>query len=506
MFSAFLEKYKDNILGVVSCFDRIIISGTMPGWRYPGAMKFFLLKHKIKFVDYTKFAKSVRDKINAQMETLSAKTRVPIIYIRSPRLVNKENTVKKIISEKNLKQGIVAIFSIMESCDGYQTTWNKITHTGDVRARSSKCLHYYLYFLDKYLGLCFIRIPTWLPCKVQLYFNGHNLLAYKLRKNRIMYILQDNVFTYLSDFQKAQKLSDKISAGNLHSGLKAFMRRYLPVFAEYRQWPEWTFTQAEYATDIVFKDKHRMKHLYDELILRCIHLVKPGNIATFFNRSLAAHYEQEVTTHYNKMIHGTRVKHAIGANSVKMYDKAPGVLRIETTVNNIKAFRIYRMVKTRQRTITWKKAEMKKSIYSIHPLRKECTAVNSRYLDFLASFDDTSAGRMNLEQLSNPLKDNGRSVKGINFFDKQEQDVLIAVHCGSNALNGIRNKTLRENLGDNYSSAKVSRILTRLRKHNLIEKVPNTHCYHLTKLGLSTIPCGLYIRELELPAILSKVA
>lgn len=506
MFSDFHTKYNDIILGTLSCFDRMLISGTNPEWRFPEAMKCYLLKNRIKFKEYAQFAKSVRDKIKANIETLSTKSKVPVDYIKTPRLVNKENLVKSRIAEKNLKHGIVAIFSVMENCDGYKTSWDDTTYTGDVHFRSSKCLHYYVYFLDRYLGLCFLRIPTWLPCKLQVYFNGHDLLACKLRKNRIGYTLQDNVFTHISNFKKAQKLSDSIRAKDLHKWLNSFMKQYLPVFAEYRQRQEWTLTQTEYATDIVFKDKERMKHLYDELILRCIHLVKPGNIATFFNRPLAAHYQQEVTTHYNKMIHGTRVKHTIGANSVKMYDKAPGVLRIETTVNNIKAFRIYRMVKTRQGTTIWKKADMKKSIYSIHPLRKECRSVNSRYLNFLASFDDTSQGRMNLEKLSNPRKDNGRSVKGINFFDKQEQEVLIAVHCGSNALNGIRNKTLRETLGENYSSAKVSRILTRLRKLNLIEKEPNTHRYQLTKLGLSTIPCGLYIRELELPAILNKVA
>lgn len=506
MFSDFHQKYNDIIQGTLSCYDRMIISGTMPGWRYPGAMKSFLLKKKLKFVDYPKFAKTIGEKIRSQMESISKKSEVPIVYIKSPRKVNKENYVRNIITEKNLKQGVVAIFSVMETCEGYQTTWDKATQTGDVHGRTSKCLHYYLYFLDRYLGLCFIRIPTWLPCKLQVYFNGHNLLANKLRKNRIGFTLQDNVFTHISDFQKAQKLSNSIRAKDLHNWLKVFIKKYLPVFAEYHQYPEWTITQAEYATDIVFKDPERFGFLYEELILRCIHLIKPGNIATFFNRPLAAHYEGEVTTHYNKMIHGTRVKHTIGANSVKMYNKTKVVLRIETTINNINAFRIYRNVRTREGKTTWKKAAMKKNIYSIHPLRKECTAVNSRYLDFLASFDDTSQGRMTLEQLSTPVRDKERSVKGINFFDKQDQQVLVAIHSGSNSLNGIRNKTLRETLGDTYNSAKVSRILTRLMKHQLIEKVPNTHCYKLTKRGLSTIPCGLYIKELALPAILSKVA
>jgi len=43
----------------------------------------------------------------------------------------------------------------------------------------SKCLHYYFYFIDKELDLCYLRVPTWIPLRLQFYINGHNLLAHK---------------------------------------------------------------------------------------------------------------------------------------------------------------------------------------------------------------------------------------------------------------------------------------------------------------------------------------
>jgi hypothetical protein len=49
----------------------------------------------------------------------------------------------------------------------------------------SKCLHYYFYFIDDQLGLCSVRVPTWLPWRLQIYFNGHNWLAAQLRKRNI---------------------------------------------------------------------------------------------------------------------------------------------------------------------------------------------------------------------------------------------------------------------------------------------------------------------------------
>ena len=37
-------------------------------------------------------------------------------------------------------------------------------------------------FIDKELGLCYLRVPTWAPFRLQFYMNGHNLLASKLQK------------------------------------------------------------------------------------------------------------------------------------------------------------------------------------------------------------------------------------------------------------------------------------------------------------------------------------
>jgi hypothetical protein len=44
------------------------------------------------------------------------------------------------------------------------------------------------------------------PFRLQFYFNGHNLLANRLRENGIAFILLDNAFTVSADFSAAQKL------------------------------------------------------------------------------------------------------------------------------------------------------------------------------------------------------------------------------------------------------------------------------------------------------------
>ena len=51
-----------------------------------------------------------------------------------------------------------------------------------VKSKSGKCLHYYFYFLDPELGLTYVRVPTWAPYRLRVYFNGHHWLASRLQQ------------------------------------------------------------------------------------------------------------------------------------------------------------------------------------------------------------------------------------------------------------------------------------------------------------------------------------
>ena len=56
---------------------------------------------------------------------------------------------------------------------------------------TSKCLTDYFYFIDPELGLCFVRVPTWAPFMLTIYFNGHAWLATQLKARGLEYELRD---------------------------------------------------------------------------------------------------------------------------------------------------------------------------------------------------------------------------------------------------------------------------------------------------------------------------
>ena len=49
----FIDRHRHQITGVLSCFDRVIITGTLPQIAYAGAMESFLRSRDIRLFDYT---------------------------------------------------------------------------------------------------------------------------------------------------------------------------------------------------------------------------------------------------------------------------------------------------------------------------------------------------------------------------------------------------------------------------------------------------------------------
>jgi hypothetical protein len=189
----------------------------------------------------------------------------------------------------------------------------------------AKCLHYYFYFIDEELGLCYLRVPTWAPFRLQFYFNGHNQLAAKLRKKGIEHRLVDDVFTEINDYARAQTLVDDLSIKSLHRTLDRMARQCCRVVRHFPMGIHWSLMQIEYATDIVFKSREVLAPLYDQCVRTAIHALKADDIATFLGRKLDPRYEGEVGNDFHLRVEGTRIKHHMGRVSIKMYDKlGPG--------------------------------------------------------------------------------------------------------------------------------------------------------------------------------------
>ena len=498
------DQYANEIKGILSCYDRIVITGTVPHICYAKGMTDWLYAHKIRIFDYPKFADPIRHKIRENAERISKETGVEIEHINK-RHIRKEDVVKKVLKKRGSHPGLVHIITSMESCESYKPWHDKRTHKTFLKPNTGKCLHYYFYFIDETLGLCYVRVPTWCPFRLQIYFNGHNWLASRLNKEGLNYTPLDNAFIDIDDFGRAQELADELRIQALHRLLDSFSEVFCPVHDIFNEHYHWSIMQAEYATDIVFKKQSTLQPLYDELIKTAIHTVKPENIATFLGRKLVPQYQDEMGNRYNIRLQGSRIKHTMGSVSIKMYDKFQQILRIETTINKVSFFKHYRTVEHRDGRKEKKVAPLKKNIYSLAPLKDLLKASNKRYLEFISGFVTNIDNRSRLNRISEPVKENGRNYKGFNLFDKSDLKLLMIIARGEHCISGFQNKSLRRFL-TNKTCGQVSRILKRLRLHGLIRKIKGTYKYYLTNLGKQLIVATMRIKEYVIIPSLSEIS
>ena len=79
--AALTERYAANLHGVLSCYDRIIVTGTLPGACYAGGMTSFLYSRGIRIFDYPRFAKPLRERIRRRAQEVCEALGVQIEHV-----------------------------------------------------------------------------------------------------------------------------------------------------------------------------------------------------------------------------------------------------------------------------------------------------------------------------------------------------------------------------------------------------------------------------------------
>jgi len=498
--SSLVDRHRAKIAGVLSCFDRVVMQGTLPRLCYADGMTRYLHDHDIRIFDYPRWAEPLREQIRENMERLSREHGVAIEYVPKTS-TRKEKLVAGVLAARGEHPGLVHILSAMETCPSYYPWHDKKTGRTALRPKTGKCLHYYVYFIDEQLGLCYVRVPTWCPFRLQVYFNGHNVLAAKLRAADIGFRMLDNAFVEVGDLDAAQALADDFDIARLHAALDRFACRYCSIVDTLGQSYHWSIMQVEYSTDVIFRSQTDLEPIYEAISRAAVLAVKADNVATFLGRKLHPNYRDEVGNDFSTRIQGTRIRHHMGPASIKMYDKAAIVLRIETTANDVTFFKHHRMVEQKDGTRVFKLAPVRKTIYSLPDLRNLLAAANRRYLDFISTLEDPSAGTKILQKVAEPAAENGRNYRGFNFFSADDDLVFSAIVRGEFTISGLRNKDLRKHM-PGKTPGWISRCLKRLRVHRLIKRIGRTYKHYVTELGRRVVLTGVKLREMVIiPAL-----
>ncbi|HEY9151643.1 MAG TPA: hypothetical protein VIN60_02065 [Anaerolineales bacterium] len=381
----------------------------------------------------------------------------------------------------------------------------------EVVRRLRKCLHYYLYYLDREFGLMHIGLQSWFPFDIQIYWNGREWLAQQLDRRHITYERYDNKLTHIADLETAQALCERFVGRKWLRVLRAFARRVNPLLATIRKvgFGEyyWSLDQAEYATDVFFRDRTTLEALLPSLLELSMTTFSAEDVLRFLGRKLHGRFQGQVTTDSKKRPEGRRIKHRMKGNSLKWYDAA-NILRIETTINQPREFRVLRLVETRQgRKRHW--VPMGKGVANLWRYAQVGRQANNRYLNALAYAQPTGKAVAELEGLCHPNIQQEKRYARFNPVTQADCALFSAVLAGEHALNGFRNKNLQAHLypkpaktplEQHQRSAHVARLVAKLRGHGLISKVKDSRLYRPTSRGTRLMSAAIQCRNKTFPA------
>jgi len=280
------------------------------------------------------------------------------------------------------------------------------------------------------------------------------------------------------------------------AALTAIARRLNPLHdAIFEPWPMdyyWSAYQTEWATDVVFENPKPLASIYPTLVRHATHHFQSPDVMRFLGRKAHGCFTGELTTSFKDRPEGVRVKHWVRGNSVKMYDKAGNVLRVETTIARTNDFKVFRPPHDNPRgRLAWK--PLRKGVADLHRRAEVSQRSNERYLDALAAVEDTTPCARVFDAVSRPVVDDRRRYRALRIGDRADLDILRAISRGEFATAGFRNRDIRL-LTDPASckeppdvrrrvAARISRRLRLLRAHGIIRKVPKTLRYMLTQRG-----------------------
>jgi len=517
----FLSVHQDTILGTLTMFDRLIFKGHLTGLFPQGAFARFLWRQGVLLKEFKPYVETATQKMKARAQEVASEAGRPYLYLASATTKasgqSKEDLARCMAERDGVTEGLVCVFSVLEPCTSFGVQGNRQSQKLEVVRRRRKCLHFYFYILDPELGFMHVRVQSWFPFEVQVYINGHEWLALEMDRQGIGYERYDNCFLRIDNVAAVQALCERFAHRRWPRVLNTFARRVNPLlttiqhsgFGEYY----WVIDQCEVATDVMFRDRASLAALMPDLFEHATLHFSAEDVMRFLGRKLHGNFKGEVTTDRKKRPEGRRVKHRMKRNSIKMYDKLT-VLRIETTINNPREFKVLRVVKTEGgRKRRW--LPMGKGVANFWRFWQVGIQSNGRYLEALAQAEKKGEAVQTLGDLCRSRVKNGKRYAKFNPVTAQDCSLFAAVMNGEHALNGFRNRGLQAHLYDRPVAdpqdakrrcARVSRLIAKLRGHGLVAKVPGARLYRVTPHGYRVMSAALSFRNADFPRRFRKAA
>lgn len=306
-----ISRFADKIMGVLSGFHRLVFRGHLLPLMRDGGIHAFLNYAGVRLLDFKDFVLNTSNAIKQAAFAEAEAANRPIRYLESSR-TSKEDLARKLLKQHLVDEGLVCLFKTVEPCMSFEYHRSPDEHERGLKLRTRKCRHIYEYFIHPVFGFMNARLQTW----------------------------------FAPPQATAQRLLDKQLDTDWPRALTQVAHWLTPLHQQiFASWPMdyyWSAFQTEWATDLLFDEPPALAAVYPALVHYAMDCLHSDDFMRFLGRKLTGKFKGELITSFKNRPEGVRVKHSVAGNSIKMYDKACSVLRIENTIGNVTPFKVLR--------------------------------------------------------------------------------------------------------------------------------------------------------------------
>jgi hypothetical protein len=465
----------------IECVDRVLLNGYVKYLQMAGGVVNFIREQKGMPIPSPKVLYEMTQRYHTAVKAFAEAEGLAVYKFKKGE--KKEEVAKAHLAKFEGQSGVVLIGKAQEKASAFSGRRadredGKVWF--DYRRRTVNVTHYYFYILDEEFGLGFIKVCSYLPFEVKVCFNGHEWAKQQLRQEGIEFESLANGFASCAEPDRLQEICHSLSAEKIQA--------YFDHWVDKLPWPltgteraagyehRLSIWQLEVSRTQIFIDPAQGRALVETIIHDNLDLGRPERVSLLFERAVTKATPSEF--HTRVLQHGVlpsiRIKYKHSA--LKQYFKDGRGLRTEMMVNNMADFGFNKGVA---------------NFADIVAFGYQC---NNRLLEQLQLSQDCFLPLDQVRHLGQPTHlDNGQRASALRFGDPRVMALMAALTRHAYVISEMTNKSLRESVAQlmgvepaQYTSAKMSYDLRRLRLKGLLERLPHSHAYRLTELGLKT--------------------
>lgn len=479
--TSILHTKLDKHIGLsYSSFDRIVFRGYLPGLFVEGSV--IKLLRNLGFNNHTNgVLKSLTDQLNSHIKKTANHMQVAIHWWgteEKSKYNSKQDFVKELYAAQiNKKLKADKVICMIKATESTRTFANKTvkTKSGTDSLKMYSCnkfvSQYYIYIHDKELGLCYLKISSYMPFVCEFYMNGHNYIKQQFDIQGLDYKMKDNSFVQVSDVEYLKELVEKFQPSTALKRIDYWMDIFFRFDKGTRSTRskllthQWFTYQTEISSNIIFKSEKFANSFFQRLLQKHHTIGIPDRLTQVFGLSKAAHNSKSTQNKYHTQ---ACIKHWLERNSIKCYNKSGCLLRVETTINNpdLPGLKL-------------KKQASHLQAYYWYGLK-----CNSRYFNIISDTDIQSISTEVYQKYQKAIiTQKGVRVAAPDLRNEQQLELFRILLDDKNVVYGFKNKQIRSQMKGNPKTAKIAYELRKLRERGAIKKSKGSNNYTLTQEG-----------------------